>query len=256
MGGRRKSSGRCSRRMTATRSYTSFGFSKTSSLSVHNQLLPMPRSAEQISRRAEKERERRAAESPASRQARLALAKAATRRRRQAQTLESSITAKRRNSEKKRERRAAESPASRQARLALDKAATRRRRQALESSITAKRLRASHPLRETHLIVQKLKLQSTEWRGACPLSMPGPVNESGHDADLHAKWGKRAMFHASKFIPWDFESPIIDSLILIPKPIRTSRGYGGMDCSHRDSTNASVLSNTSGRRPCNSKLQK
>ena len=151
MGGRRKSSGRCSRRMTATRSYTSFGFSKTSSLSVHNQLLPMPRSAEQISRRADKERERRAAESPASRQARLALAKAATRRRRQAQTLESSITAKRRNSEKKRERRAAESPASRQARLALDKAATRRRRQALESSITAKRLRASHhPLRETH----------------------------------------------------------------------------------------------------------
>ena len=165
MGGRRKSSGRCSRRMTATRSYTSFGFSKTSSLSVHNQLLPMPRSAEQISRRAEKERERRAAESPASRQARLALAKAAT----------------------------------------------RRRRQALESSITAKRLRASHPLRETHLIVQKLKLQSTEWRGACPLSMPGPVNESGHDADLHAKWGKHAMFHASKFIPWDFESPIIDA---------------------------------------------
>ena len=93
-------------------------------------------------------------------QARLASDKASTRRRRQAQILESSITAKRRNSEKKRERRAAESPASRQARLALDKAATRRRRQALESSITAKRLRASHPLRETHLIVQKLKLQS------------------------------------------------------------------------------------------------
>ena len=122
----------------------------------------MPRSAEQRSRRAEKERERRAAESPASRQARLALAKAATRRRRQAQTLESSITAKRRNSEKKRERRAAESPASRQARLALDKAATWRRRQALESSITAKRLRASHPLRETHLIVQKLKFEVAE----------------------------------------------------------------------------------------------
>ena len=66
------------------------------------------RSAEQRARRAEKERERRAAESPAS---------------------------KRRNSVKKRERRAAESPASRQARLASDKAATRRRRQALESSI-------------------------------------------------------------------------------------------------------------------------
>ena len=60
-----------------------------------------------------------AAESPASRQARLASDKAATRRRRQAQTLESSITAKRRNSEKKRERRAAESPASRQARRLL-----------------------------------------------------------------------------------------------------------------------------------------
>jgi len=158
--------------------------------------------------------------------------------------------------QKKRERRAAESPASRQARLALDKAATRRRRQALEYSITAKRLRASHPLRETHLIVQKLKLQSMEWRGACPLSMPGPWNESKDDADLHDEWGKYAMFYASQFIPWDFESPIIDSLILIPKPIRTSRGYGGMDCSHRDSTNASVLSNTSGRRPCNSKLQK
>ena len=100
MGGRRKSSGRCSRRMTATRSYTSFGFSKTSALSVHNQVIPMPRTAEQRSRRAEKERERRAAKSPASRQARLALVKAATRRRRQAQTLESSITAKRRNSEK------------------------------------------------------------------------------------------------------------------------------------------------------------
>ena len=55
----------------------------------------MPRSscsAEQKSRRAEEDRDRRAAESPASRQARLAS-----------------------NSEKKRERRAAESPASRQA---------------------------------------------------------------------------------------------------------------------------------------------
>jgi hypothetical protein len=46
--------------------------------------------------------------------------------------------------------------------LALDKAATRRRRQVLESSITAKRLRASHPLRETHLIVQKLKFEVAE----------------------------------------------------------------------------------------------
>ena len=65
------------------------------------------RSTEQRARRAEKERERRAAESPACRQSRLASVKAATRRRRQALTLESDITAKRRNSEKKRERRAA-----------------------------------------------------------------------------------------------------------------------------------------------------
>ena len=62
---------------------------------------------------------------------------------------------------------------------------------ALESNITTKRLRASHPLRETHLmIVLKLKLQSVEWRGACPFSMPSPLNESEDDADLHAKWGK------------------------------------------------------------------
>jgi len=88
------------------------------------------RSAEQRARRAEKERERRAAESPACRQSRLASVKAATRRRRQALTLESDITAKRRNSEKKRERRAAESPAARQARLATKKAATRKHRQA------------------------------------------------------------------------------------------------------------------------------
>jgi len=99
------------------------------------------RSAEHRARRAEKERERRAAESPACRQSRLASVKAATWRRRQALTLESDITAKRRNSVKKRERRAAESPACRQARLASDKASTRRRRQALtlESDITAKR---------------------------------------------------------------------------------------------------------------------
>jgi len=76
------------------------------------------RSAEQRARRAEKERERRAAESPAS---------------------------KRRNSVKKRERRAAESPASRQARLASVKAATRRHRQALESSIAENQhMRAEH----------------------------------------------------------------------------------------------------------------
>ena len=76
------------------------------------------RSAEQRARRAEKERQRRAAESPAS---------------------------KRRNSVKKRERRAAESPASRQARLASDKAATRRHRQALESSIAENHhMRAEH----------------------------------------------------------------------------------------------------------------
>ena len=77
------------------------------------------RSAEQRARRAEKEKERRAAGSPAS---------------------------KRRNSVKKRERRAAESPASRQARLASgDKAATRRHRQALESSIAENQhMRAEH----------------------------------------------------------------------------------------------------------------
>ena len=70
------------------------------------------------SRRAEKERERRAAESPAS---------------------------KRRNSVRKRERRAAESPAARLARLASVKAATRRHRQALESSIAENQhVRAEH----------------------------------------------------------------------------------------------------------------
>ena len=78
----------------------------------------MPRSAEQSSRRAAKERERRAAESPASLQARLDSDKAATR-----------------------DRCAVETPPSRQARLDSDKASTRRCRQAqsLESSITAKR---------------------------------------------------------------------------------------------------------------------
>ena len=103
------------------------------------------RSTEQRARRAEKERERRAAESPACRQARLASDKASTRRRRQALTLESDITAKRRNSVKKRERRAAESPAARQARLATKKAATRKHRQALESSIAENQhMRAEH----------------------------------------------------------------------------------------------------------------
>ena len=41
--------------------------------------------------------------------------------------------------------------------------------------------------------------------------MLGPLNESKDDADLHADeccCGKYAMFYASKFIPWDFESPI------------------------------------------------
>ena len=72
----------------------SFCFSKTSSLTVQS-TLPMPRFAEQSSRRAAKERERRAIEAPASRQAGLDTVKA-------------------------RDRRAAETPASRQARLASD----------------------------------------------------------------------------------------------------------------------------------------
>jgi len=95
----------------------SFCFSKTSSLPVQS-TLPMPRSAEHRSSRAAKEREHRAVDSPASRQAGLASDKAATR-----------------------DRRAAETPPSRQVRLASDKASTQRRRQAqtLESSITAKR---------------------------------------------------------------------------------------------------------------------
>ena len=95
------------------------------------------RSAEQRARRAEKERERRAAESPASKR-RNSVKK---RERRAAE----SPASKRRNSEKKRERRAAESPAARQARLASDKAATRRHRQALESSIAKNQhMRAEH----------------------------------------------------------------------------------------------------------------
>ena len=56
------------------------------------------RSAEEKSRRAAEDRGRRAAEAPLSRQVRLDSDKASTRRRRQTQTLESSITAKRRNS--------------------------------------------------------------------------------------------------------------------------------------------------------------
>ena len=90
------------------------------------------RSAEQRAHRAEKERERRAAESSACRQARPASVKAVTRRRRQALTLESDITAKRRNS-------------ARLARLASDKAATRIHGQALESSIAENQhMRAEH----------------------------------------------------------------------------------------------------------------
>ena len=83
-----------------------FGFSKTSALPVQS-TLPMPRSAEHSSSRAAKEREHRAGDSPASRQAGLASDKAATR-----------------------DRRAAETPPSRQARLGSDKAANRRRRHA------------------------------------------------------------------------------------------------------------------------------
>jgi hypothetical protein len=88
-------------------------------------LLPMPHSAEQRSRRAAKERERRAAtrdrraaEAPPSRQTRLDSDKASTRRRRQAQTLEFSITAKRRNSRMRAElrRQAADIAAARCAR--------------------------------------------------------------------------------------------------------------------------------------------
>ena len=56
---------------------------------VHKNQLLLMRSAEHRARRAEKERERRAAESPACRQSRLASVKAATRIHRQA--LESSI---------------------------------------------------------------------------------------------------------------------------------------------------------------------
>ena len=72
----------------------SFCFSKTSSLPVQS-TLPMPRSAEPRSRRAAKERERRAVEAPASHQAGLDTVKA-------------------------RDRRAAETPPPRQARLASD----------------------------------------------------------------------------------------------------------------------------------------
>ena len=96
-----------------------------------------------------------------------------------------SPAAKRRNSRMRAELR----------RQATDVAAARcARRDATHSDAFEQRflLRASHPLRETHMIVQKLKLQSMEWRGACTLSIPGPLNESEDqdDADLHAKWGK------------------------------------------------------------------
>lgn len=45
-------------------------------------------------------------------------------------------------------------------------------------------IRAPHPLCESHLIVRKLKLQSMIWKGARPLSMPDPLNESEDDPDL------------------------------------------------------------------------
>ena len=79
--------------LTLSRLIASFGFSKTS-LPVQS-TLPMPRSAEPRSRRAAKERERRAVEAPASHQAGLDTVKA-------------------------RDRCAAETPPSRQARLASD----------------------------------------------------------------------------------------------------------------------------------------
>ena len=72
-------------------------------------------------------------------------------------------------------------------------------------------IRAPHPLCESHLIVRKLKLQSMIWKGARPLSMPDPLNESEDDPDLRAKWERYAMFYASQFVPWDSETPIIDA---------------------------------------------
>ena len=128
----------------------------------------------------------------ASLQVRLASDKASTRRRRQAQTLESSITAKRRNSRMRPERR----QATRCRCVAAPRCA---RRDATHSDAFEQRFlfRVSHSLRETHLIVRKLKLQSMEWRGACSLSIPGPLNELEDDADLQAnKWNKYAMFYA------------------------------------------------------------
>jgi len=102
------------------------------------------RSAEQRARRAEQERERRAAGSPAS---------------------------KRRNSVKKRERRAAESLASRQARLASVKAATRRHRQALESSIAENHNHGSIYARALSIVVRLQLLLRLGVRAVTPLIM-------------------------------------------------------------------------------------
>ena len=168
----------------------------------------MPRSAEQRSRRAAKERERRAAtrdrraaEAPPSRQTRLDSDKVSTRRRRQAQTLESSITAKRRNSRMRAELR----------RQATDVAAARcSRRDATHSDAFEQRflLRASDLLRKTHLIVRKLKVQSMEWRGASPLSMPDPLTEQKMQTCKPNGENTQCLCIT---IHWDFESPIVDA---------------------------------------------
>ena len=83
--------------------------------------------------------------------------------------------------------------------------------------------------------------------------MPGPLNESKDDADLHDEWGKYAMFYASQFIPWDFESPIIDA---------TNEKESWLEAwtAHIETLQTQAcfrLSDTSGRRPCNNgNLQK
>ena len=86
------------------------------------------------------------------------------------------------------------------------------------------------------------------------MSMLGPLNESKDDADLHADeccCGKYAMFYASKFIPWDFESPIIADA--------TNEKESWLEAwtaNIENSANASGQSDISGRRPCNGDLQK
>ena len=159
------------------------------------------RSAKQKSRRAAEDRDRRAAETPPSRQVRLDSDKASTRRRRQAQTLESSITAKRRNSRMRAELR----------RQATDVAAARcARRDATHSDAFEQRflLRASDLLRKTHLIVRKLKVQSMEWRGASPLSMPDPLTEQKMQTCKPNGENTQCLCIT---IHWDFESPIVDA---------------------------------------------